>query len=60
MEEDNGIRRLSNGTLEEIEGDILRRYAMEKRKLGKSMSEIARGLGISRTTLWKKLKNVRV
>jgi len=59
MEEDNGIRRLSNETLEEIEEDILRRYAMEKRKLGKSMSEIARELGISRTTLWKKLKNVR-
>ncbi|MEA3485539.1 MAG: sigma 54-interacting transcriptional regulator, partial [Candidatus Aerophobetes bacterium] len=60
MEEDNGIRRLSNETLEEIEEDILRRYAMKRRKLGKNMSEIAKELGISRTTLWKKLKNVEV
>ena len=60
LPEDNEIMRLSNGTLEEIEQDILRRYAMEKRKLGKSMSEIAKELGISRTTLWKKLKNVEM
>jgi len=56
--EDNEIIRLSNGTLREIEEDILRRYAMVRRKFGKSMSEIARELGISRTTLWKKLKDV--
>lgn len=55
--EDNKTIRLSNVTLEEIEEDILRRYATERRKVGKNRTEIARELGISRTTLWKKLKN---
>jgi len=54
---DNNSAEFFNGTLREIEENILQRYVMENRRLGKSMSEIARELGISRTTLWKRLKN---
>ncbi|MCD6083858.1 sigma 54-interacting transcriptional regulator [Candidatus Aerophobetes bacterium] len=58
--EDSEIMQFSRGKLTEIERDIIYRYAAEKRKLGKSMAEIARELGISRTTLWKKLKGIGI
>jgi len=54
----NDIFELLKGgfSLREVENRILLEYALEKRKSGKSISEIAKELGISRTTLWKRLK----
>jgi len=43
-----------------VENRILLEYALEKRKSGKNISEIAKELGISRTTLWKRLKNMAI
>ncbi|MBC7190417.1 sigma 54-interacting transcriptional regulator, partial [Candidatus Aerophobetes bacterium] len=45
-------------SLREVEDKILLEYVLEKKRAGKSISEIAKELGISRTTLWKRLKNL--
>jgi len=56
----NDVFELLKGgfSLRDVENRILLEYALEKRKSGKSISEIAKELGISRTTLWKRLKSL--
>ena len=58
----NDVFELLKGgfSLRDVENRILLEYALEKRKSGKSISEIAKELGISRTTLWKRLKNMAI